>query len=693
MNPTHNNPNFQPDSDQIFPSPEESLESGIPPLKPENAGIGQALESIEGELQPIPLTPNPTEDEGLLWSTNQVWPQELVEYDLSNWQEEEINLSWTQEEQDYLLQFHDSQGTLLESQNLADISGVRIKGTTGDDTVKISSWDFPLNIELTFEGGAGNDSLWGPGNDSQWLVTGENEGYLQPLDQTGKMGFHGVENLIGGANNEETFLIEENGSLSGIIEGGDGGFDTLETEEGTFEQIQFITTGPDRGWVILDGTPIYYQGLEPVTDNSLAQTKVFNATAGNDQLSISDDLGTNIIIDSINNTFEDHTIREPSQLLTINTGEGDDNIAFNAVFNNNKFYIDGGEGNDTIDVSGRAVNMKVIEYSDGSAAIVDSSTYVLTRGIENFVGFNGTIIETGIPPWLEQGPSTISGGQVLIPPDNPVSGAINAVAPHPFDANIMYIASVNGGIWRSTDGGSTWTTKTDQFPSLSVGDIKISPLDADGNLVNNATPLNKLVVYAGTGKFSSFRSAGGFNVGLYKSTDGGENWSIIAPTNIVGLDITAVVPTRNKVGGQPVVLVSSLSKIDGGGVVKEGGIFRSTDGGQTFSKIVGGEATDLVADPGNANRFYAGVKGKGIMVTTDGGATWNTVPNGGPSLAGDSKDNDLDGTPDNTGESAATAGRILLAVQQATGNNNAVFAAIIGNSNNNGDEFLMDVFR
>ena len=667
-------------------------------IPPELKVVGSSSDTLEYSLETLStieqsVTPIESVEYAFLMGSDPTEPSEenngSLAYDLNDWGSTDVTLSWSGEETDSLLQFHDRQGTLLASQSLVGINRVTIAGTEADDSLRIAPWTAPLSIELIFEGRGGIDTLLGATNDSQWFVTAADQGYLTTSEETRVINF-AVENLVGAANNQDTFIIEDEGSLSGLIAGGDGGFDTLVTN-GDFHQTQFIATGPDSGFVLLGDHSISYQGLEPVTDNSMAPNKLFNATGGDDQINIdSDVVDDTIIIDSLNGTFEDHTLREPNQLLTINAGDGDDTIAFDALFYDNKFLIDGGVGNDTIDVSGRPVAMSVVKYSDGSAALFDLDNQILLRGFENFVGVEGTIVETGIPAWLEQGPATITNGQVMIPPNNPVSGAINSVAPHPFDANTMFIASVNGGIWRTTDGGNNWAALTDQFPSLSIGDLAISPLDADGMEVTNMTPLNQLVIYAGTGKFSSFRNAGGFNVGLYKSSDGGATWSVIAPTNVIGLDITAVVPTRNTDVDQQVVLLSALSKRDGGGVVRQGGIFRSTDGGRSFERIVDGEATDLVADPGNANRFYAGVQGQGVMISTDGGATWNPVPGGGPALNMDTVDNDMDGTVDNAGETAATAGRILLAVQQSNGANNAVFAAIIGNDPN---DRLMGVFH
>jgi UDP-2-acetamido-3-amino-2,3-dideoxy-glucuronate N-acetyltransferase len=101
---------------------------------------------------------------------------------------------------------------------------------------------------------------------------------------------------------------------------------------------------------------------------------------------------------------------------------------------------------------------------------------------------------------------------------------------------------------------------------------------------------------------------------LWRSRNGGDDWQIVGSDDLAGLNITAVIPTRQ----QDVVLVSTLDKRDAGNnLIKQGGIFRSTDGGATFSRLVDGSATDLIADPGNPERFYAAIVGQGVFVGND----------------------------------------------------------------------------
>jgi hypothetical protein len=226
--------------------------------------------------------------------------------------------------------------------------------------------------------------------------------------------------------------------------------------------------------------------------------------------------------------------------------------------------------------------------------------------------------------WVQQGPAAVFGGQVegivgggtAASPNNPVSGAVEALAAHPTDPNILYAATVGGGVWRTNNSTAlqpTWTPLTDQMPTLSSGDIEFDPNDA-----TNQT------LWVGTGPFSSF----GYNApgqGLLKTTDGGASWSVVNPGGIfTNRNIKSVIPTTLS-GGQ-VILVGTFQ--DGGGV------YRSTNGGTSFTRVSGSAGlpnagvSHLVRDPLNASRFYAGVPNFGVYRSDDGGATW-TAKNSG----------------------------------------------------------------
>jgi hypothetical protein len=223
--------------------------------------------------------------------------------------------------------------------------------------------------------------------------------------------------------------------------------------------------------------------------------------------------------------------------------------------------------------------------------------------------------------WVAQGPGPIVNGQdegISSPQgSNPVAGSIEAVAPlvttpnYAGDANVIYVATTNGGVWKTTNATAatpTWTPLTDsgQFNNgglpagMSLNSIAISPLDAN-------------TIFVGAGRVSSYASDGGVLFGIARSSDGGATWTVTS-TNVSGLNIRSIVPTQTLVNGSEVVLAGT-----------SGGVYRSTDGGASYTLdttgIPGSSVTDLVGDPGVSTRFYAAVNGS-IYVSNDTGASW-----------------------------------------------------------------------
>ncbi|RPI44921.1 MAG: LEPR-XLL domain-containing protein, partial [Betaproteobacteria bacterium] len=508
------------------------------------------------------------------------------------------------------------------------------------------SADMPRVVGLS---SAVADTLVATNRDNTWEIVGPDEVLLN-----GER-FTGIANLVGGADNTDTFVLMPGGRLSGALHGGPGGFDSLVIDAGMNAAVVSTVATADSGTVRVDGIAIAYAGLEPITVTGTGANRTLVGTAGADQIRISAGAASGAIdVTSSNGGFESHSFLPPFDTLVIDASAGDDTIRFDLVDVNAALMLDGGAGNDIVDLSQRASATGVIRFGNGSAALIDADTYVLVRNVESFVGAAGTIVESGIPAWLEQGPGPITGGQVQGIPDQPVSGAVQAIAIHPYNASIVFVGTANGGVWRSTDGGQHWHPLTDQFPSLAIGDVSISPIDADGDPVGASTPLHKLVVYAGTGKFSN-SNKGGLNLGLLKSSNGGDTWALLAANDLLGLPITSVVPTRLTASGQPVVLVGALDKAvlaigadgtarfnaDGSQkeeIRKEGGILRSVDGGASFTNLSvqfsggapEGGVSDLVGDPSNPARYYAGILGQGVWRSDDGGENWSDATNNLP---------------------------------------------------------------
>ncbi len=201
--------------------------------------------------------------------------------------------------------------------------------------------------------------------------------------------------------------------------------------------------------------------------------------------------------------------------------------------------------------------------------------------------------KTQTQTWKELGPSNFSGRSrcVVIDPANPQR---------------MWMGSVGGGIWRSLDGGQSWTPVGDKLPSIAVTCMVLDPND------------NK-TLYAGTGE-GYFNGDGLAGQGVYKSTDGGTTWSQLAGTSgwtWSHVNRIAVCP-----GNSNLILVTQ----------QYGGIFRSTDGGKTFSNPLWAQSGHAVAfSKANPNRvlgtiqdydFNAGNWYAAAIYSTDAGATW-----------------------------------------------------------------------
>ncbi len=189
------------------------------------------------------------------------------------------------------------------------------------------------------------------------------------------------------------------------------------------------------------------------------------------------------------------------------------------------------------------------------------------------------------------------------PADYLSSGRVTALAVDPNDTNTVYLGAAEGGIWKTTDGGLTWTPLTDQQDSLAIGSLAIDPNDSN-------------TIYAGTGE-GNFNLDAYYGAGVLKSTDAGNTWTM-TPGPFVGMSIGAI--AISPANGQDVMA---------GGVFS---IFVSNDGGQTWNGngFVPGAVTSLVYDPTSPNIAYAAVGApfsgsSGVYQTTDGGQTWTPV--------------------------------------------------------------------
>jgi len=200
-----------------------------------------------------------------------------------------------------------------------------------------------------------------------------------------------------------------------------------------------------------------------------------------------------------------------------------------------------------------------------------------------------------------------------------MSGRVTAIDVVQKNPAIIFVGTASGGLWKTTSGGISWTPVFDTLPVSSIGAVRI-----DQNIPD--------IIWVGTGEGNPRNSQNSGN-GVYKSIDGGKTWFHM------GLDGTRnihriIIDPRNS----DVVYVGAQGSAWGDS--KERGVFKTTDGGKTWKKILYVDertgVADLVMDPTNPNKlicalwefrrepwfFKSGGKGSGIYITFDGGSTW-----------------------------------------------------------------------
>lgn len=200
-----------------------------------------------------------------------------------------------------------------------------------------------------------------------------------------------------------------------------------------------------------------------------------------------------------------------------------------------------------------------------------------------------------------------------------MSGRVTSIDVNPLNDNHIYVGTASGGVWMSENAGQSWTSIWDDQPTAGIGAVKIDPTNPD-------------IIWVGTGEGNprNSQSSGG---GLFKSVDGGKSFQL------VGLKETKhihriVVDHRNP----NTVYVAAIGVAWGDSPHR--GVYKTTDGGKTWSKVLYNNertgAADLVMDPVNPNKlicamweyrrwpwvFKSGGEGSGMYVTLDGGETW-----------------------------------------------------------------------
>jgi photosystem II stability/assembly factor-like uncharacterized protein len=208
-----------------------------------------------------------------------------------------------------------------------------------------------------------------------------------------------------------------------------------------------------------------------------------------------------------------------------------------------------------------------------------------------------------------------------------MGGRIDDFAVVEHNTNIVYAATASGGVFKSIDSGISWKPVFDDQAVSSIGDVTVSQSEPD-------------VVWVGTGEGNNRQSSSWGN-GVYKSADGGKTWTHMGLAETHHIPRILIHPSNTNV-----VYVAAQGRLWGPN--EERGVFKSSDGGKTWAKVLyinpDTGVNDIAMDVNNPDTIYAaayqrrrspfgfngGGPGSGIYRTTDGGATWKKLSNGLP---------------------------------------------------------------
>jgi len=237
--------------------------------------------------------------------------------------------------------------------------------------------------------------------------------------------------------------------------------------------------------------------------------------------------------------------------------------------------------------------------------------------------------------WVSIGPAPLQQGDTT--PPSAVSGRISDIAPDPSNSNHWFIAAAQGGVWETRDAGSTWSPLTDDQASLAMGSVAVAKS-------------NPKIIYAGTGE--GVGSADAYaGVGLLKSVNGGTNWQLLATTPFARASVRALKVNP----ANPNVLLAATTRgfagVSGSSLPLEPavGLFKSTDGGTNWTLTldaqiriggVGGgwclqsHPSDFTRQYASAGTTFGGQTVNGVYRSLDTGSTWQLITGPWTSLTG-----------------------------------------------------------
>ena len=182
-----------------------------------------------------------------------------------------------------------------------------------------------------------------------------------------------------------------------------------------------------------------------------------------------------------------------------------------------------------------------------------------------------------------------------------VNGRIKSLAIHPTNGNIVWAGAANGGVWKTSNGGTTWLPMMEQELSLAIGALAVSASDPG-------------TLYAATGEDTPSYGPSWPGAGVFKSTDSGGSWTQLAAIGSTRCTRVLIHPSNPNI-----VYVAGTN-----------GLHKSTNGGASWSDVRTDHVSDALMDPTNPDEIYAGVWNSGVYRSTNGGASWTQLTSGMP---------------------------------------------------------------
>jgi hypothetical protein len=272
------------------------------------------------------------------------------------------------------------------------------------------------------------------------------------------------------------------------------------------------------------------------------------------------------------------------------------------------------------------------EEEEGEAGPAGADDWFATQRVYPFPTLNVGALQAqarGTAEVLRAAPGIQAAWQPLGPAN--IGGRVTDLVAHPTQANTVFAAAATGGVWRSTDASATFTRVWNPALTPSIGALAITGTG---------------VLYAGTGEANPGGGSVTFpGAGVFRSTDNGANWQPVGLTGTDRIGRIAADPTN---ANRLFVAATGNLFVPGG----ERGLYRTTNGGSTWQLVLPGAngttgAVDVAIDPANPNRVYAamwdnrrapngrvyGGVGSGIYRSTDGGTTWTRLAGGLPAAS------------------------------------------------------------